>query len=104
MARLHLVEKGDIPSNIICAIYSIILSIAWWMIFRGKPAIKQWAVAANLVLIFTYLVPALLYWNWQYFLKAEHDWWPVILIGIFGTIIFTIPYHGWRHKSQIPVK
>jgi hypothetical protein len=92
-----------IYSYMIIAIYSIVFGIAWWMIFRGKPALKQWAIAANLIIIFTY-VPALISWNWRGVLKDELQWWPAILLGIFGIIIFSIPYHGRRHKSQIPVK
>lgn len=103
LARTQLVDRGDIISNMTIAIYSIVLGIAWWMILRSKPASKRWAVAANLTLIFTYF-PALLVGNWQGFLEGERDWWPVILIGIFGIIIFSIPYHGWQPKSQMPVK
>jgi hypothetical protein len=87
----------------VIATYSIVLGIAWWMIFRGKPASKQWAIAANLIIIFTF-VPALLTWNWQGVMKAELQWWPAILFGIFGIIIFSIPYRGRRHKPQIAVE
>lgn len=84
----------------IIAIYSVVWGMAWWMIFRGKSASKRWAIAANLILIFNYL-PALATGTWRDVLKAELAWWPVISIGVFGIIIFSIPYHGWRHKSQI---
>ena len=83
----------------IMGLYSIILGVAWWMIFRGKPASKRWAIAANLVFILNY-VPGLLFGHWRDVLKAELEWWPVIaLVGIFGIIIFSIPYHGWRQGS-----
>jgi hypothetical protein len=99
LARTHLVDRGDIVSNITLSIYSIVLGIAWWMIFRGKPALKQWAIAANTILILNY-VPALIFGNWRGVLKAELDWWPIIFMGIFGIIIFSIPYHGWRRIAQ----
>lgn len=72
------------------------------MIFRNKPALKKWAIAANLVLIFNY-VPAIVTGNWKGVWKAEREWWPVILIGVFGIVIFSIPYDGWRHKSLSPL-
>jgi len=84
----------------IIALYSIVWGIAWWMIFRGKPALKRWAIAANLTFVFTYL-PALATGTWRDVLKAELDWWPIILVGIFGIIIFSIPYHGWRWPAPI---
>jgi hypothetical protein len=99
MARSHVVERGDIYTNAVCAIYSIIWGIAWWMIFKGKAVLKRWAIAANLIFIFIYL-PALISWNWPGVLKAELELWPFVLIGIFGIIVFCIPYHGWRHKLQ----
>jgi hypothetical protein len=104
MARSHLVEKGDISSNLICAIYSIIWGIAWWMILRGKPALRQWAIAANAILVFIYVPALLTSGNWRGVLKAELNLWPFIIIGIFGTIVFSVPYRGWRHKSQVAVK
>ena len=97
----HLVERDELFGFIIIAIYSIVWGIAWWMILRGKPASKRWAIAANLIFIFNY-VPALVSGNWRGFLKAELDWWPEILVGIFGIIIFCIPYHGWRDRSLAP--
>ena len=101
MARLHIVERGSIVGVTSNAVYSIIWGIAWWMIFRGKPTSRHWATAANLVIIFTF-VPALVSWNWRIFLILELGSWPTILFGIFGIIIFSIPYHGWRNQSPIP--
>ncbi len=101
-ARTHSINKGVIFSSTVMALYSLILGIAWWEIFRGKPALKQWATAANLVFIFTYL-PELAFGNWQAVLRDELNWWPVMLIGIFGIFIFSIPYHGWRDMPQNPV-
>lgn len=98
LARTHLLDRGDTVTNLTFAIYSIVLSIAWWMIFRGNPGLKRWAIGANAILILNYF--PVVFWNWRGFLKAELDWWPVILVGIFGIIIFSIPYHGWRHKIQ----
>jgi hypothetical protein len=103
MVRAHTVERGDIFSNTISLIYAIILGIAWWMIINGKPALKHWALAANLILIFTF-IPALVFGNWRGVVKAEIDWWPVILIGIAGILIFSTPYDGWRHLWKSPEK
>lgn len=102
MAQSH-VRWNDYYGYTIIAIYSIVCGIAWWMIFRDKPALKRWAIAANLTFIFSYL-PALVTGSWRDVLKAERAWWPFILFGIFGIIIFSIPYHEWRHKSQIAMK
>jgi hypothetical protein len=102
MARTHLVDKGAFVTSTIFTIYSVVFGIAWWMIVRGKPTLKRWAITANLILIFTYF--PLVFWDWRGVLKDELDSWRGILIGIFGIIVFSIPYHGWRHKSQIPVK
>ena len=103
MVRLHRIETVGIYSNIIIAFYSIVFGIAGWMILRGKPASKQWAIAANLVIVFTF-VPALVTGHWRDVLKLELQWWPAILFGMFGIIIFNIPYHGWRGQPPIPVK
>jgi hypothetical protein len=101
LVRTHSVERGDVITNVSFAVYSIVLAIAWWMILRGKPALKQWAIAANIVFIFNYL-PALVTGNWRGVFEAEREWWPVILVGIIGIIIFSIPYKVWRYKAQIP--
>ncbi|HVC48319.1 MAG TPA: hypothetical protein VND90_13835 [Terracidiphilus sp.] len=95
-----LVDTGHIVSITSNAIYSVVWVIAWWMILRKKPAAKRWAIAANLILIFTYL-PVLMFGNWRGFLKLELDWWQFILIGIFGIIIFSVPYHGWRLREPL---
>ena len=99
MMRSH--TRGDIYNNTILAISSIVWGIAWWMILRGKPTSNKWAIAANVFVILNYL-PELAFWILRGFLKSGSDWRP-ISIGIFGIIIFSIPYHGRRHKSQIPV-
>ena len=90
-------DRGDIVSNTTLAVYSVVLAIAWWMVLSGKPALKQWAFAANLNLILNYF--PVVFWNWRGFLKAELDWWPVILVGFFGIIVFSLPYRGRRNKS-----
>lgn len=102
LVRTHSIERGDIIGNATIATYSVVMGVAWWMIVRGRAASKQWAIAANLTFIFTWL-PALLFGKWRAFLGAERNWWPFIVFGIFGIIIFSIPYHGWRHKSQAPM-
>jgi len=100
--RTHSVNELAIVSNTTFAVYSVVLGVAWWMIFRGRPALKQWAMAANAIIIFNYF--PVVFWNWRGFLRLELEWWPFILFGVFGIIIFSIPYHGWRRKSQIPVE
>jgi hypothetical protein len=85
----------DIIMNCVIMVYSIVFDITWWMFVRGKPALKQWAIAENLICIFIFSPTAVVYWNWRGFLRAELGWWPVILIGVFGIIIFSIPYRGW---------
>lgn len=95
----HSITRGDILSNVSFATYSIVSGAAWWMILRGKPALKKWAIAASLVLVFVF--PALVNGNWRWVLKAELSVWPIILTGIFGTVVFSIPYRGWRNKSPI---
>ncbi|HEU5350669.1 MAG TPA: hypothetical protein VFU55_03670 [Terracidiphilus sp.] len=77
------------------SVYSIVWGIAWWMILRGKSASKQWAIAANAVIIFND-VPAIVGGHWRAVWEAELGWWPFILFGIFGIIVYSIPYHGWR--------
>ena len=91
MVRSHSAEKWEIFTWMTMAIYCMVLGIAWWMIVRGKRALKRWAIGANLILIFTWL-PTIVSGNWRGFLDAERAWWPVILVGIFGIIIFSLPY------------
>ena len=104
-ALAHVVDRGAIGTSTIFPIYAAVFGIAWWTILRGKPTSKRWAIAANLFLIFFYLPVeflALIFWGWRGLwdwregLRDELEWWPFILIGIFGIIIFSIPYHGWR--------
>jgi hypothetical protein len=94
--RTHSVSRGDIAMYIILALYSVVFGIAWWMIFKGKPTLKAWAIAANLILIFFFL--PLVFSGWQGVLKEERRWGPEILIGVCGIVIFSIPYHGWRRR------
>jgi hypothetical protein len=93
----HVADEGALVSSTLFTIYSVVFGIAWCMIVRGNPALRRWAIAANLILIFFYVPLAL--WGWRGVLKDELNSWPVILIGILGTVIFTIPYHGWRNRS-----
>ena len=97
----RLFDKGAIATSTIFTIYSVVFGIAWWMIVRGKPALKRWAIAANLIYIFFYF--PVVFWDWRGVLKNELNSWPVVLIGIFGIIIFSIPYHGWRrdHLDEV---
>ncbi|MGA2277456.1 MAG: hypothetical protein ABSG00_07620, partial [Terracidiphilus sp.] len=79
-------------------IYFVVFGVAWWMLLRSKSALRLWAIAANLIFIFTY-APTLVAGDWRGVLRDEIEWWPVILVGIFGIIIFCIPYHGWRRDQ-----
>jgi hypothetical protein len=97
----HSVGKGDIVSNAILATYAVIFGIAWWMILRHRSALKGWAIAGNSVIVFVF-VPILVLGGWRSFWEEERYWFPAIVVGLLGTIIFSIPYHGWRYKSQIP--
>ena len=96
----HMHSTFRAPLLLLVAYYSV-FGVAWWMIFRRKATLKQWAIVANSILIFFWW-PPLLAWNWRLFLENERRWWPVILIGTFGIIIFSIPYDGWRHRTSVP--
>jgi len=97
LLRTHLVGRATVAAIVtstIFIIYSVIFGVAWWMVLRSSPALKRWAISANLVLIFFYFPEV--FWGWHGIMKYELEWWPVILLGIIGIIIFSIPYHGWR--------
>lgn len=94
LAQTHFVDIGAIAVGTTFAIYTVVFGVAWWMVARGHRSLKRWAVAANLILIFFYI--PVTFWDWRGVLKDEVNWWPVILVGIFGMIIFSIPYHGLR--------
>lgn len=99
--RTHSVPEGVISGTTGVAIYSLVSGIAWWTIFRGKPASKHWAIAANLIIAFTWF-PLLAFESWPALLKDELARWPAILFGIFGIIVFSLPYHGWRqHDARL---
>ena len=100
-AQTHLIEKLEIRAVLLLGAYFLVFGMAWWMIFRRKPALTKWAITANSILIFFWW-PPLLTWNWRLFWENERRWWPVILIGTFGIMIFSIPYHGWRHETPVP--
>jgi hypothetical protein len=101
MVQVHAVKKGVIIGSAITVAYALVFDIAWWMFVRRKPALKKWAIAANAICILIYFPPAIIYWNWRGFLAGELELWPVILIGVFGIIIFNIPYSGWRQEQTI---
>ncbi|HEY2472812.1 MAG TPA: hypothetical protein VGI45_33815, partial [Terracidiphilus sp.] len=58
-------------------------------------------IIANSILI-VFWWPPLLIGNWRLFWEDERRWWPVVLVGIFGIVIFSIPYHGWRREQRVP--
>jgi len=99
LLQKHSADKGDIVGNAILAIYAVILGVAWWMIFRGKPALKRWAIAANSVIVFVFL-PILLFGGWRPFWEDEQYWFPASAVGVLGMIIFSIPYRGWRQRPR----
>jgi hypothetical protein len=99
LAQTQFIDKGAIISSPIFAIYSVIFGMAWWMIFRSKPDLRRWAISANLILILFDFPFA--FWNWRSVLKFELNWWPEILIGIFGIIVFSIPYHGLKNRPAV---
>ena len=103
MLHSHRVTEGDIVSTGMMATYALVFDITWWLFVRGKPAFKKWVMAANLICILPHLPAGIVYWNWRGFLEAERGVLGLISVGIVGIIIFSIPYHGWRHKPQIPV-
>lgn len=94
----HSISGADIAMCILLTLYFVVFGIAWWMIVRGKPTLKGWAIAASLILIFFFL--PLVFWGWRGVLALELGWGPEMLIGVCGIVIFSIPYRGWRHKSQ----
>jgi hypothetical protein len=100
IARSRNFQVGGIWSNLVNAAYSIILATAWWTILRRKPSSKKWAITANLVYVFTY-VPGMIFGNWRGVLEAEFQWWPAILIGLLGIVIFSIPHDRWRSEEGI---
>lgn len=103
MARTHSFNLVDIFTWTLMGIYSIVLSIAWWMIFTDKPASKQWAIAANLIIVNPYLPGVIIGWRWQVWkgiFNSERDWWPASVIGVVGIIIFSLPYHKWRTELR----
>jgi hypothetical protein len=102
MLQSHIAERGKIFGSVNMAAYALVFDVTWWLFVRGKPALKKWAIAANLICIFIYFPAAIFWWDWRGFLRGELDLWPVELIGIFGIIIFSIPYRGWRNKSPVP--
>gem|GEM_PF-4772441 len=94
--RTHSASSGDIGTYAFLTLYSVVFGIAWWMIVRGKPTLKGWAIAANLILIFFFL--PIVFWGWRNVLTLERGWGPEALIGVCGIVIFSIPYHGWRRR------
>jgi hypothetical protein len=92
----------DIYISFVFAAYSVICFIAWWKVLRDRPTSRGWAIAANLTYIFQYAPGVIVQGDWRDFLNAERDWWPVVLLGIFGIVVFSLPYHGWRKRSLSP--
>lgn len=94
LVQTQLSNKGPIATSITFAIYSVVFGTAWWMIVRGKPSLERWALAANLILILLYLPIA--FWDWRGALTDELNGWPIEVLGIFGILIFNIPYERVR--------
>lgn len=105
MARTHSFDGSDVFAWTLMGIYTIVLGIAWWTIFRDKPVSKQWAIAANLIAVNPHVPALLISWRWQFwqnFLQTERDWWPITVFGVVGVIIFSLPYHHWQNKRHSP--
>ena len=101
--KRHSLDKVVIASNAVLVFYAVILVLAWWMILRDKRRLKRWAIAGNAVIVGVFL-PLLMLGGWRAFWEDERGWFPATIVGVFGMIIFSIPYRGWRHKSQVPAK
>jgi len=89
---------------IVVFIYSTVMGIAWWTIYRGKSESKYWAIASSFFFILISIIVDLLSRQWLNLLKEEIIVWLFILFGIFGIILFSIPYHGRRRRSQNQAK
>jgi hypothetical protein len=103
LLQKHSADTGDIVSNAVLATYTVIFAVAWWKILRGKSALKGWAIAGNSVIVLPFL-PILVLGGWRSFWAEERYWLAGNLVGLLGITIFSIPYHGWRYKSQTPAE
>lgn len=101
--KSHSANIGDVVSNTSMAVYSIVWGVAWWMIFRKRPSAQRWAIAANLIIILTYL-PGIVTGSWRRVWELERGWWPFILFGIFGILIFILPYPGRKEPPPVAVQ
>jgi hypothetical protein len=99
---VHSISGVDVYVSCIFAAYSVVSCIAWWKVLRHRPASRGWAIAANLTYIFHYAPGVIVRGDWSDFVRTERDWWPVVLLGILGIIVFTFPYNGWRKRSLSP--
>lgn len=82
--------------------YAAVFGIAWWMIFRGKSASKQWAIAANCLLVLPHLV-FLPLGNWRAVWWFKNELFPLMPFGILGILLFSLPYLRWRKQTQVKV-
>jgi hypothetical protein len=98
LLRSHPLRWAVVLTYIVMISYSAVFAVAGWKVFRGKHTLKRWAVAANLILILTY-VPAIVLGDWRAVLRSELGWWPMILVGVFGILIFSLPYREELRKS-----
>lgn len=99
-----IVQHSGIPSDLAFGTpYAAVFCIAWWMIFRGKSASKQWAIAANCLLVVPHLV-FLPLGNWRavWWLK-NYEPFPYMPFGILGILLFSLPYLRWRKETQVVV-
>lgn len=84
--------------------YSAVFGIAWWTIFRGKPAAQRWAIAANCVLILPHLV-LLSAADWRVLWWFRHSalYSFVAFFGLLGILLFSLPSSDLRAEPQIAV-
>ena len=84
-------------------VLTIITGVACLLILVGKSASRGWAVAACVILTFSW-VPDTSSENWREVLGDQLARWPWILFGIVGITIFCFPYRGWRPRVPMPTE
>ena len=81
-------------------VLTIVTGVACLLILAGKSASSGWAVAACVILTFSW-VPDTRFESWRGALEAGFARWPWILFGLVGITIFCILYRGWRDRTPM---
>jgi len=99
-----IVKHSGIPSDLaVGAPYAVVFFVAWWMIFRGKAAAKQWAIAANCLVVVPHLA-FLPLGNWGAVWWLEnYEPFPYMPFAILGILLFSLPYLRSRKQTQAVV-